>query len=46
LANGARGQLILSYRPWWLIYGGIFSILCAGFFVIALATAIREKMLT
>jgi hypothetical protein len=41
---GLRGRLVLSYRPAWLVYGGGLSILCAGFFLIALGLASREKM--
>ena len=29
LPAGSHGRLILVYRPWWLIYGGILSILSA-----------------
>jgi uncharacterized membrane protein YfhO len=40
---GSHGQLVVSYRPWWLIYGGGLSILCAIFFIVALIFAAREK---
>jgi hypothetical protein len=29
LPGGAEGRLVLSYRPWWLRWGGGFSICCA-----------------
>ena len=41
---GSRGKLVLSYRPWWLVYGGVVSILCAAFFFIASLFAAREKI--
>ncbi|MDQ2824073.1 MAG: hypothetical protein M3R29_01325 [Verrucomicrobiota bacterium] len=34
---GAHGQVVLSYRPWWLIYGGALSLGCL---VIVWASAI------
>jgi hypothetical protein len=37
--NGSHGQLTLIYRPWWLMLGGILSILCAGFFVAGVVAA-------
>ena len=40
---GFRGKLVLSYRPWWLVYGGGLSIFCAAFFVTAILLAAREK---
>jgi hypothetical protein len=39
LPPGSHGRLILSYRPWWLIYGGGLSILCALGFISGLMVA-------
>jgi hypothetical protein len=39
VASGSHGQLTLIYRPWWLILGGILSILSAGFFVAGVVAA-------
>ena len=25
---GSKGQLVLTFRPWWFIYGGIVSLVC------------------
>ena len=41
--TGSHGQLVLSYRPWWLIYGGGLSILCAVIFLIASLLGVRQK---
>jgi hypothetical protein len=35
LPSGSHGRLILSYRPWWLVFGSALSLLSAVFFVIA-----------
>jgi hypothetical protein len=37
--SGAHGKLTLIYRPWWLILGGVLSILCAGFFIAGVVAA-------
>ncbi len=44
LPAGSSGRLILTYRPWWLVYGGGLSILCAGFCAITAFVAAREKL--
>ncbi len=41
---GSHGQLILAYRPWWLIYGGGLSILCAVIFLLGVIAAARNKL--
>jgi hypothetical protein len=38
---GSRGRLVVSYRPWWLIYGGGLSILSAVIFIVTLVIAAR-----
>jgi uncharacterized membrane protein YfhO len=37
--SGSHGKLALIYRPWWLIYGGILSILSAGIWIAGNAVA-------
>src|SRR5437588_11085704 len=37
--GGSHGKLILVYRPWWLVFGGILSILCSVFFIVGVAAA-------
>ena len=37
--GGSHGKLTLVYRPWWLVFGGGLSILCAGFFVVGVVAA-------
>jgi hypothetical protein len=37
--SGSHGKLTLIYRPWWLIYGGILSILSAGIWIAGNAVA-------
>jgi hypothetical protein len=32
---GTSGELVLQYRPWWLIYGGVLAGLCATVWVAA-----------
>ena len=39
---GSRGQVVLAYRPWWLIWGGGLSVLCALIWMSALAAAWRS----
>ena len=36
---GSRGRLVLTYRPWWLVYGGGVSIFCAFIFVLGVVAA-------
>jgi uncharacterized membrane protein YfhO len=43
LPGGSQGHLILSYRPWWLVWGGGLSICCAFLFLVASLFAVREK---
>jgi hypothetical protein len=43
LPGGSEGHLILSYRPWWLVWGGGLSISCAFLFLVASLFAAREK---
>lgn len=40
LPAGSHGQLVLSYRPAWLIYGGGLSILCAIIFAAGVVAAV------
>ncbi|HEV2046476.1 MAG TPA: hypothetical protein VGQ95_07745 [Chthoniobacterales bacterium] len=40
---GSRGQLVLTYRPGWLIYGGILSILSATIWVLGFLGAARAR---
>jgi hypothetical protein len=40
--SGSQGKLTLTYRPRWLVYGGAFSIFCAGIFLIGVAAARRR----
>ena len=42
---GARGDLVLSYRPWWLIYGGVCAALCALACAGAGIAAIRSALM-
>jgi hypothetical protein len=37
--SGSHGTLTLIYRPWWLIFGSILSIVCAGFFIAGVVAA-------
>ena len=32
---GANGRLTLTYRPWWLVYGGGISVACLAFVILA-----------
>jgi hypothetical protein len=43
LPAGSEGHLILTYRPWWLLWGGGLSISCAFLFLGASLFAAREK---
>jgi uncharacterized membrane protein YfhO len=43
LPGGSQGHLILSYRPWWLVWGGALSISCAFLVLVATFFAAREK---
>jgi hypothetical protein len=36
---GSQGQVVLAYRPWWLIWGGGLSVLCALIWMSALVAA-------
>jgi hypothetical protein len=36
---GLRGRLVLFFRPWWLVYGGGLSILCAIVFASGVVAA-------
>jgi len=40
---GSRGQLVLTYRPGWLIYGGMLSILCALIWLLGFVAAARAR---
>lgn len=40
--NGSHGRLILTYRPWWLVFGGAFSIGSCAVLMIGLACAARN----
>jgi hypothetical protein len=35
----SHGRLVLSYRPWWLVYGGGLSILCVVIFAAGVVAA-------
>jgi hypothetical protein len=37
------GKLVLNYRPWWLLYGGLASVLCLGVFATGIVFAFRTK---
>jgi hypothetical protein len=39
VTSGLHGTLTLIYRPWWLIFGGGLSILCAGFVIAGVVAA-------
>ena len=43
LPAGSHGQLVLSYRPWWLIFGGGLSILSATVVVLSALFAARTR---
>jgi len=32
---GTNGRLTLVYRPWWLVYGGVISVACLAFGILA-----------
>ena len=36
---GGHGRLNLTYRPWWLVFGGSVAICCAGIFITSLVAA-------
>ncbi|MEY2551713.1 MAG: hypothetical protein QOG12_1857, partial [Verrucomicrobiota bacterium] len=40
---GMNGRLRLSYRPWWLMWGGGVSLLCTALFMAGSLMALREK---
>jgi hypothetical protein len=40
---GMHGRLTMVYRPWWLGWGSVFSLSCAGCFIIALLLAAHDK---
>ncbi|PYL96287.1 MAG: hypothetical protein DMF18_06100, partial [Verrucomicrobia bacterium] len=40
---GSHGQVVLTYRPGWLIYGGFLSILCAMIWLLGFAAAARTR---
>jgi hypothetical protein len=40
---GVNGRLTLSYRPWWLAWGGGVSVLSAAFFLGSLLTALKKN---
>jgi hypothetical protein len=40
---GSRGQLVLTYRPDWLIYGGMLSILSATIWLLGFLGATRAR---
>jgi uncharacterized membrane protein YfhO len=39
---GSHGRLILSYRPWWLTYGGGVAIASCALFAIGSLVALRD----
>ncbi len=41
---GSRGQLILAYRPWWLIWGGTVAAMSGLVFVIGTAWSVRKSL--
>jgi hypothetical protein len=43
LPAGSQGQLVLSYRPWWLIFGGGLSIFSAAVVVLSALFAARTR---
>jgi hypothetical protein len=45
LPAGSHGELVLNYRPWWLIYGGAVAVVSAAIwlFGIAAAVVLRRK---
>jgi len=40
---GMNGRLTLSYRPWWLVWGGGLSILSVAFFLGSLLAVLKKK---
>lgn len=40
---GMNGRLTLSYRPWWLLWGGGMSGLAVAFFLGSLLAALRQR---
>jgi uncharacterized membrane protein YfhO len=40
---GSRGRLVLTYRPGWLIYGGMLSILSATVWLLGFLGAARAR---
>jgi hypothetical protein len=43
---GSRGRVVLSYRPWWLIWGGGLSIACAVVCAAGIVFARRPRQST
>jgi hypothetical protein len=44
LPPGTIGRVTLVYRPYWLIWGGGFSIVCAIFFLVVCGFAFRRQV--
>src|SRR5256714_2245349 len=40
---GMDGRLTLSYRPWWLVWGGALSVVSVAFFLGSLLAALKKK---
>ena len=40
---GARGRLILAYRPYWLIWGGAVAVICTVVIVLSFLAAINRR---
>jgi hypothetical protein len=40
---GARGRLILAYRPYWLIWGGAVAVICTFVIVLSFLAAINRR---
>jgi hypothetical protein len=41
--SGAHGQLILIYRPWWLVAGGTVSIICGSIWLLGIFCTTRAR---
>lgn len=44
LPSGAEGRLVLSYRPWWLVWGGIMTGVCALIWCAGVANAVLRRL--
>jgi len=43
LPAGTRGRLVLTYRPWWLIWGGGIAVVSLAIMLIGAGAAVRQS---